>query len=89
MIPGKAITRILYAYTENDKLKPHFYIRVNAEMRDGLKMLLTFIQHPSIFCRAFLDYSKFIIANEIDMYSDANGRIGVGAICGSSWMSQK
>ena len=27
-----------------------------------------------------------IIADEIDMYSDASGKIGMGAICGNEWM---
>ena len=50
VIPGRAFTRRLYAYTANDKLKPHHHIRVNAEMRDDLKMWLIFLQHPAIFC---------------------------------------
>ena len=29
-----------------------------------------------------------LIADEIDMYSDASGKIGMGALCGSSWMYQ-
>ena len=88
VIPGGAFTRRLYAYTANDKLKPHHHIRVNAEMRADLTMWLTFLQHPSVFCRPFLDFSKFLVADEIDMYSDASGKIGMGAICGSAWMFQ-
>ena len=86
MIPGCAFTRRLYAYTANDNLKPHHHIRVNAEMRDDLTMWLTFLQHPSVFCRPFLDFLKWIIADEIDMYSDASGKIGMGVLCGTSWM---
>ena len=33
-----------------------------------------------------MDFSKFLIADEIEMYSDASGRIGMGAHCGSAWM---
>ena len=86
VIPGRALTRRLYAYTTNDKLKPHHHIRVNAEMREDLKMWLSFIQNPAVFCRPFLDFSSFIIADEINMYSNASGNIGMGAICGSAWM---
>ena len=86
VIPGRAFTRRLYVYTANDKLKPHHHIRVNTEMRDDLVMWLTFLQHPSVFCRPFLDFSKILVADEIDMYSDASGKIGMGAICGSEWM---
>ena len=86
IIPGRAFTRRLYAYTSSDKLKPHHHIRVNVEMRDDLTMWLSFLRHPSVFCRPFLDFSSALVADEIDMFSDASGRIGVGAICGSSWM---
>ena len=58
------------------------------EMRDDLRMWLTFLQHPRIFCRPFLDFSTFLVADEIDMYSDASGRIGMGAICGDDWVMQ-
>ena len=88
VIPGRAFTRRLYVYTANNNLKPHHHIRVNAEMRDDLKMWLTFIRHPSIFCRPFLDFSSFLVADEIDMYSDASGKIGMGAYCGNQWMHQ-
>ena len=85
IIPGRAFTRRLYTYTTNVNLKPHHHIRVNNEMREDLSMWLTFLLHPSVFCRPFLDFSSWIIADEVDMYSDASGKIGLGALCGSSW----
>ena len=86
VIPGRAFTRRLYAYTAGDKLKPHHHIRVNAEMRADLLMWITFLEHPTVFCRPFLDFSSFLVADTIDMYSDASGKIGMGAICGSEWI---
>ena len=86
VIPGRAFTRRLYAYIAKDKLKPHHHI---TEMKEDLTMWLTFLQHPMIFCRPFLDFSKFIVASEINMYSDASSKIGMGALCGTSWMYQK
>ena len=86
IIPGRAFTRRLYVYTSNTNLKPHHHIRITGEMRADLTMWSVFLQHPSVFCRPFLDFSKFIIANEIDMYSDASGKIGMGAVCGTHWM---
>ena len=55
-------------------------------MREDLTMWLAFLQHLTVFCRPFLDFSDVIIADEIDMYSDTSGKIRVGALCGSSWM---
>ena len=86
IVPGRAFTGRLYAYTADDKLKPHHHIRVNGEMRQDLEMWLTFLLHPTVYYRPFWDFSSFLVADEIDMYSDASGRIGLGAICGSSWM---
>ena len=57
-------------------------------MRADLNMWLTFLNHPAVFCRPFLDFSEVLIADEIDFYSDASGKIGFGAICGAAWMSQ-
>ena len=88
VIPGRAFTRRLYVYTANDKLKPHHHIRVNAEIRDDLTMWLTFLEHPSVYNRPFLDFSKTLNADEIDMFSDASGKLGMGAICGRNWMYQ-
>ena len=88
VIPGRAFTRRLYVYTANDKLKSHHHIRVSSEMREDLIMWLTFLRHPSVFCRPFLDFSTTLVADEIDMFSDASGKIGMGAICGEHWMSQ-
>ena len=86
IIPGRAFTRRLYVYTANEYLKPHHHIKVNARMRDDLTMWPTFLKTPAVYCRPFLDFSKTLIVDEIDMFSDASGKIGVGAICGSSWM---
>ena len=55
-------------------------------MRQDLLVWLTFLQHPTVFNRPFLDFSDVIIADEIDLYSDASGRIGMGALCGPAWM---
>ena len=88
VIPGRAFMRRLYVYTASDKLKPHHHIRVNAEMRDDLKMWLAFLEHTLVFCRPFLDFSTFLVADKINMYSDASGKIGMGAICREHWMFQ-
>ena len=89
IIPGRAFTRRLYTYTANDKLKPHHHIRITGEMRGDLNMWVTFLQHPSVYNRPFMDFSKILFASEIDMYSDASGKIGLGAICGRNWLHKE
>ena len=56
-------------------------------MRNDLTMWLQFVQHPSIFCRPFLDFSAVLEAKEIFMYSDAscNPLLGAGRVCQKSW----
>ena len=88
VIPGRAFTRRIYVYTSGDKLKPHHHIKINGEMRSDLQMWLTFLKHPSVYSRPFLDFSNYLVADEIDMYSDASGKIGFGALCGKDWMFQ-
>ena len=85
VVPGRAFTRRLYAFSLGN-LKPHHHIKINQEMRRDLETWLVFLKHPSIFNRPFLDFSKLLIASEINLYSDASGRIGFGAICDSFWM---
>ena len=89
IIPGRAFTRRLYSYTASDKLKPHHHLKINAEMREDLAMWLVFIKHPTMFCRPFLDFSKMLVADEIDLYTDASGKIGFGVICGSAWIAEQ
>ena len=80
IIPGRAFTRRLYSFTSSKKmLKPHHHIRINPKMRLDLEMWLTFLHHPSAFCRPFLDFTNNLEAVEINMYSDSSGKIGMGA----------
>ena len=57
-------------------------------MRKDLQIWLAFLRHPAVFCRPFLDFSKTIITDEIHVYSDASGKIRMGALYGSAWMPQ-
>ena len=95
IVPGRAFTHRLYAYTSvmNSKgvyLKPHHHIRINQKMKLDVENWLTFFRNPQIFCRPFMDFRP-TTAWDIDMYSDAtrNWRLGVRAICGKHWLYQR
>ena len=90
VIPGRAFTRRLYRATSKAKLS-HHRIRINGNIRADLEMWLKFVQHPSIFCRPFLDFNDTVTADEILMYSDAsrNFKLGAGGYCGGSWFVLK
>ena len=87
VVPGRAFTRRMYAYTKKE-MKPHHHVRLNSELRLDMEMWQCFLHHPSVFARPFLDFKTSIDAQTIDMYSDSAGKaeLGYGATCLQSWM---
>ena len=90
IVPGRAFTRRLYSYAKVG-LKPYHHICLNAEIKRDLQLWLTFLHHPSVFSRPFVDCKSEICADAIDMFSDSSGSefLGFGATCGTSWMYQQ
>ena len=90
VVPGRAFTRRLYAYTSSKNkskpLLPHHHITITGEMKKDLSTWVTFLHHPSTFSRPFIDFEKTWCANEGDFYMDASGKIGLGGICMEHWM---
>ena len=86
IVPGRAFTRRLYPKTID--LKPHHHIRITQEMRLDLETWQVFLKQPSAFSQPFIDFSKLIVANEVNFYTDASGRIGMGGLCEDSWMAE-
>ena len=78
VVPGRVFTRRFYMEFST-VMKPHYHIRNTKEMKEDMKMWLDFLNHPSVYARPFLDFSSVITADEINMYSDASGKIGFGA----------
>ena len=87
VIPGRAFTRRLYACTAGTKLMPHHHIRINGEMRMDLELWLEFLQHPTAYCRPFMDYSNGIQPVVVPIYTDAsrNFDLGAGGVCSNRW----
>ena len=75
IVPGRAFTRRLYAYTAN--LKPHHHVHVNREIRSDLEMWNMFLNNPTVYSRPFMDYSK---------EWNAEISLGFGGICEEDWM---
>ena len=86
IIPGRAFTRRLYAFTAN--LHPHHHIRVSQEMKLHLRTWKTFLSNPSVYCRPFRDFTNAWTVEVLDFYTDSsrNFRLGFGGICGSHWI---
>ena len=90
VVPGRAFTRRLYSYCGTN-LKPHYHLRVSGEMKSDFRIWCEFLNHPTVYCRPFLDFDVVWNAVTINMYSDAttNPRLVMGAICQASWMFQR
>ena len=85
IVPGRVFTARLYSLTAGTKLKPHHHVRVKEENRLDLMVWREFLSWPDVFCIPFAECGE-IKADEVNMYSDALGKIGFGAICNTSWM---
>ena len=88
IVPGRAFTRRLYA-NFNSRMKPHYHLNVTREMKSDLKMWEQFLLEPTVYCRPFLDFNTAFSAKELDWYTDASGKIGIGGICGPNWFQQR
>ena len=88
ILPGRAFTRHLYSHLKNNNLKPHHHLRISGEMCSDLRMWLQFLQHPSVYCRSFMDFDTIWHADGLDFYSDLsrNPFLGMRAKCNKSWM---
>ena len=62
ILPARAFTRRLYAYTAGKRCK-HFHIDITRELRMDLNTWLTFLNSPSIYNRPFIDITGIETAN--------------------------
>ena len=86
VVPGRVFTRRLY-YSCVGLKKPHHHTRITADLRADLEMWLTFLSHPSAYCRPFFDFSADLKADKVNFYTDAsrNFDLGAGGVCEQSW----
>ena len=89
VVPGRTFTRRLYSRI-NPKMKKHHHWRVNKEMQFDLQVWLTFLNHPSVFARPFMDFT-LVSAQELCFYTDAteNPKLGFGGYFNGDYMWQK
>ena len=88
VVPSRAFTRRFYTYYTS-QMKPHHHINVNKQIKDDLKVWLTFVNNPIIYCRPFLDFSTELQAEELDWYTDASGVVGFGGFFRNRWFQDR
>ena len=88
VVPGHVFMRRLYSGV-SAKLKPHYHIRLTAEMRLDLKLWKTFLAHPSVFCRPFADFAATAIIWDTRIYTDSskNPHLGCGGVHVNQWFA--
>ena len=87
IVPGRVFLHRMYSLmTTKDHIpvKQHHHTRLTQENKQDLMVWRTFLMHPDIFCQPFMDM-VVITSEDIDMYSDASGKIGIGSYCGKNW----
>ena len=86
VVPGRAFTRRLYFATRGVR-KPHHHVRLDRHLRADLEMWRSFLIHPSVYGRKFIELEKVLTAPEIDWYTDASlhAEKGCGGYCGQHW----
>ena len=89
IFPGRAFTRQFYAVPGESKvLQLHHHLRITGEMKMDLKVWKIFLQSQAVFCRPFMDFSKFWKATELDFFTDSSGVVGMGGYCMTEWFYQ-
>ena len=86
VVPGRAFTRRLYAYTKGS-LQPHHHVQVNNEIRADLTLWLKFLHHPSVYARPFIDFSvkQDVLSSRIESDASGNFNLRAGVICDKEW----
>ena len=82
MKPGRAFLRRLIDLTIGIK-SPHYLIRLNKEVKEDLKVWLSFLAEFN--GRSFLIDDTWQNSSKLSLYTDASGTLGYGAIFGSRW----
>ena len=65
-------------------MKKHHHLPITAEMRMDLELWQSFLNHPSIYARQFIDLDKTITSEDIDFYTDASANPVLG-VWGNLW----
>ena len=80
-VPGRAFTRRLYAKFSDPKLKQHYHVNMDSEIKLDLQVWLEFLDDS--VPRPFLDFTKKSSVVELKFFTDASGAVdkGFGHVC--------
>ena len=55
----------------NKELKPYHHVKLASDVIQDLQMWQVFLQSQEAFCRPFIDFHDFLVASELDWYTDS------------------
>ena len=82
VLPGRAFLRRLIDLTFGVS-KPHYFIRITKEVWEDLHMLAEFLANFN--GRTIFMAEQWLSSTSLNLFTDASGTLGYGAVLGSSW----
>ena len=82
VLPGRAFLRRLIDLTIGVS-KPHYFIRITKEVREDLHMWAEFLANFN--GRTIFMAEQWLSSTSLNLFTDASGTLGYGAVLGSSW----
>ena len=82
VIPGRAFLRRLIDFIVGIH-SPYYYVRLNREVKADLKLWQSFL--TSFNGRSFFLEDSWHSSDKLELYTDAAGSLGFGAVFGSKW----
>ena len=82
IVPGRAFLRRLIDQTVGIQ-SPHHLIRLSKDVKEDLKVWQSFLSNFNGRC--FFLEETWYSSSKLDLYTDASGALGFGAIFGSRW----
>ena len=84
VIPGRGFLRRLIDLTLH-VTKPHFHIRITRQVKLDLLTWQEFL--AGLNGKAFFIDANFLTGDYLQLFTDASGSVGYGAVCGPEWFS--
>lgn len=81
IVPGRAFTRRMYSKFSNPRLKQHYHITVDRELRQDSIVWKRFLNLTGAVNRPFIDFSKDTTATELNWYTDSSRNTEYGFGC--------
>ena len=81
--PGRAFLRRMVDLTKGPQ-RPHHHIRLTKDVKQDIALWFRFLDHFN--GKSFFLDDKWLTSPNLDMYTDAAGSLGYGAIFGKRWL---